>query len=364
MWGNILTDVMTHPLDRNINKAAEETDKATQALENYFKEVQSGNAEWDETVYNKLVEDINAANAALLEQQQIAQNNVTTYTTVQAALSSWRGALTLTDGEAQNLVGSLQQIEGLENLGEIQIDNGQLKLTDDQIALILEKLGSLQEPSIMQVQLRYDEITSDINELQAFIKDPKLTTITINEIEYDKAEAQARLDELIPEQKEIQLTFGITETSTEEEKSVLEAYQELAKNGVQFTVTVDGAQAKDELALIDETNPDDKTVKLDVDGSTAELAIASIAQQLANIPDEEVIVNIVERRTILESISSAYGGGASALGNAFASGNVGLKSAQSGSVVGELGPEMVVDPIKGIYIERRKHSRYETRLSR
>ena len=38
-----------------------------------------------------------------------------------------------------------------------------------------------------------------------------------------------------------------------------------------------------------------------------------------------------------------------ALGNAYASGNIGLSQSEHNSVVGELGPEMVVDPVKGIY---------------
>ena len=74
----------------------------------------------------------------------------------------------------------MKQITGLEDLGEIKIENGQLKLTDEQMTMILRKLGLMTEPSVMQVQLRYDEISSEIDALQKYIDEGCTGTITID----------------------------------------------------------------------------------------------------------------------------------------------------------------------------------------
>ena len=350
LWGNILTDVMTNPLERDVNAQVDALDTATQAVEDYWQAVVDGDEQFNSEKYAELQQKIADANAELDKVNQIADSNAQSYSLCQAALSSYRGELSLSKAEADALARSLGFVD--EN-GQPTIavnDDGTLQLADDQIGLIAAKLKDLEEPAVMRVQLRYDEISEEINQLKQYIQDGCTGTITIDGVEITNQEqAQAKIDELTPEQKEIQLTYGITETSTEEEKSVLESYQELAKNGLQFTITVDATQANDELTSIDENNPDDKSFKITADGSTAEQVIKSIADQLANITDKDIEINVTEKRSIFETVISAITGGSGALGNAFASGTIGLKQSQNNAVVGELGQEMVVDPIRGTY---------------
>lgn len=360
LWGNILTDVMTHPLDREINKSVDEVDEATKKLEDYLKLVQETNSDDDETndvkfdseYYNQLVSDIGAANKKLEENQQAALDNAQAYNTVQAALSSFRGDLALTDGEASNLASSLKEIEGLEDLGEVVIEDGQLKLTDEQLTLILGKLGKITEPSIVQVQLRYDEISSEIDQINEYIENNSTGSITIDGIVFTNgADADGNaiedyLAKLTAEQKSIQLTYNITETSTEEQKSVLESYQEMAKNGVQFTVTANVTQAKDSLSAVSEEQSkinEKQEITVTAYASTAEQALKDVVDQLNKINSKTITI------TVNKVESSSESGPNGALGNAFAYGTIGLSQAQHDTVVGELGPEMVVDPIKGIY---------------
>lgn len=378
LWGNILTDVMTHPLDREINKSVDEVDDATKKLEDYLKLVKETNSDDDETndvefdseYYSQLVSDIGAANKKLEDNRQAAMDNAQAYNTVQAAISSFRGDLALTDGEATNLVSSLKEIEGLENLGEVVIEDGQLKLTDEQLTLILGKLGKIKEPSVVQIQLRYDEITNEIDQINEYIKEGSTGSITIDGIVFtngadeDGNAIEDYLAKLTAEQKEIQLTYNITETSTEEQKSVLESYQEMAKNGVEFTVTaiVDDAKAGlDSVSDAQSKIKEKQTITFSTNASTIEQAIKNFADEYDRITSKVITltVNVEKNETVtsadptpslypsrgLKSKQKIF----EAFGNARANGNKGLRTAEHDAVVGELGPELVCDPIKGIY---------------
>lgn len=361
-WGNILTDVTTKPLDREINKSVDEVDNATKAMEDFWKAaVASGG--FDENAYQKLCAQLDAANKKLQENEQKAQENARQYNVLQAAIASYGGALKLSDSDAQGLINSLKQIAGLENLGEVKIENGQLKLTEDQINLILQKLGLLEEPSVMQIQLRYDDIVAQIDELQKYIdgeiNNPNDSEIlkSLQIINID--EAKAKLAELQPEKNSIEYTYNITETSTEDQKSVLESYQELAKNGMEFTVTADVTDAEKKIQEIDENNPKDKEVTFTADASIASSVIKGIANQLAALPDNvSITIQTKEKKTIFETVTQLFAPAQSSSssktnkksGNTiYAKGSDGLKQNEHNAIVGELGPETVVDVDKGIY---------------
>lgn len=354
-WGNVLTDIMTHPLDRAINSSVDGVDDATQALEDFWKEaIATGKFNNDE--YQKLCQQLDEANAKLQAAQTNAQNHAKEYNTLQAALSSFRGELKLSAGEASGLISQLQTIAGLDNLGEIKIEDGQLKLTDDQLALILQKLGKLgKEPSVIQVQLRYDDISKQIEEINKYIKDGCTGEITIDGVKItNEAEANALLNKLNPEKAEIEYTYKITETSSDQEKSVLESYKELAKNGLEFTVTADVTDAEKKLMDIDNDNPDDKSFTITADGSMAQQVIKNIADQLSALTDKKITITVEQKKSLWDAVTGWFSGGnkeggTSALGNAMAIGNAGLESNENDVIVGELGPELVCDPIKGKY---------------
>ena len=205
----------------------------------------------------------------------------------------------------------------------------------------------------MRIQTQYDEVSADIDAINNILNEDGTFTgeVTINGIKFvdglsedGKTQLDAVLAELTAMQKEIEFTYGITETSTEEQKSVLESYQELAANGLEFTVTAnvtDANQAIDDTQTNLSETPETKEIKFTTPGASfAQQAIRSIADELDNLPDSV---------TVTVTAITTEGGGTSALGNAFAVGNVGLKSAEHNTIVGELGRELVCDPIKGIY---------------
>ena len=180
----------------------------------------------------------------------------------------------------------------------------------------------LQEPTIMRVQLLYDDISAQIKTLQQFL-DSGDTHITIKGVVYDKEAAQIELNKLLPQQENIEVKYGIKETSTEEQKSVLESYQELAKNGLKFDVVADVTSAK--------------------------TGINEIVNALAQLKSKTITVTTNVKTNEPNSTKTPGGHTVKALGNAYASGNIGLSHSEKDAIVGELGPEMVVDPIKGTY---------------
>ena len=362
-WSNILEEMMATPLDREIIRATDGVDVATKALEEFWK-----TGEFNQEEYNKLLTALDEANKKLESAQQNAQNNAQEYNIVQAAISSFRGELKLADGDAQGLVSSLKEVSGLENLGEIVIENGQLKLTKDQIDLILQKLGLIEEPTIMHIQTNYDTIVQQIADINTFITELEqngvATPITVNGVTItNKEEAKKQLQSLIPQKENIEITYGITETSDEEQKTILESYQELAKNGLEFTVTANITDAKQTIDEINASNPDNKEVVFTANASTASDVIKGIADQLSALPDGvSITIETKEKKTIFETIVEAFtpkstsstgsGGGSTSKTrqNAiFATGSDGLKTNERNAVVGELGRELVCDVDRGVY---------------
>lgn len=364
-WSNILEEIMATPLDREIIRATDEVDVATQALEDFW-----NTGEFNQEEYDKLLAALDAANKKLEVAQQNAQNNARDYNILQAAISSYRGALTLTDENAQGLISSLKQIAGLENLGEITIEDGQLKFTQDQINLILQSLGLIEKPTIMYIQTNYDTIVQQIQDINKFKTELEnngvAAPITVNGVTItNKEEAEKQLQELIPQKENIEVTYGITETSSEEQKSVLESYQELAKNGLEFTVTADVTDANKKIDEVNNNNPDDKKVVFTADATTASDVIKGIADQLSALPDGvSITIETKEKKTIFETVVQAITGGSKTSttsggragnintrrGNSiFASGSTGLKHDEHNSVVGELGRELICDVDRGVY---------------
>ena len=357
-WSNILEEIMATPLDREIIRATDEIDAATKALETFW-----SSGEFNQEEYDKLLAALDTANKKLETAQQNAQNNAREYNVVQAAISSFRGELSLTDDNAQGLADSLKEISGLENLGAIKIEDGQLKLTESQIDLILQKLGLIEKPTIMHVQTNYDTILQQIEEINSFIKDLETNgvaaPITVDNVTItNKEEAEKKLQELIPQKNNIEVTYGITESSSEEQKSVLESYQELAKNGLEFSVTVDVTDANQKIDELNNNNPDNKEVVFAADATTASDVIKGIADQLSALPDDvSITIQTKEKKTIFETVVEAFTGGqnkgksntSSRQNSMFATGSNGLKTDEHNAIVGELGRELVCDVDRGVY---------------
>lgn len=358
-WGNILTDVTTKPLERKVNSAVDEIDKASDAMESFWKEA-NATGKFDDEEYQKLKQQIDDANAKFEESEKKANDNAKNWNLCQSAISSYRGELVLTVEEVNELAKALGFVDENGNPTISVNSDGSLQLTDEQMATLLSKISKLEEPAIMRVQLRYDEIVAEIDTLQKYIDQGCVGTITIDGITIaNEADAQKKIDELTPEKKEIEYTYKITETSTEQDKSVLESYQELAKNGVEFTVTAKVDSAKEGLDTVSEAQgniKENQEIKITSFADTAEQAIKDVADQLDRIQSKRITLTVDVQKNEVANTSSysavkAPGtrGYTMAIGNAMATGNVGLNNNEDNVIVGEIAPELVVDPLNHRY---------------
>lgn len=369
---DILLELTTPKLEMDVLKATSGVEEVTDKMAKFWQEA-TASGTFDTEAYKKLQAELDTANKKLAESEAIANKNAQQYTLCQAVFSNLEGKLKLTADEANRLAISLGLVDANGNPNISINDDGTLQLTDAQIKLVIEKLAKLEEPTVMRMQLRYDEIAAQIDTLQQYIdgklNDPEKNQILISLGITNTEDAKKKIDELKPEQSQIGITYGITETSSEQEKSVLESYKELAKNGLEFAVTADVTDVDNKIDHINDSNPDNKEVLFIADAGTASGVIKGIADQLSALPDDvSITIETKEKKTIFETVVEAFTGKSKttanssnfvkpstgrgltmALGNAHATGNVGLNKSEYNAVVGELGQELVVDPTNGVY---------------
>lgn len=359
-WGNILTDLTTTPIDRAINDATTALEEALTAQEEFIRS--SGDLNSDQ--YIELEEAVSAARGALDKASQAAIDNAQTYIQVEAVLKGMTGEVKYTQEQADALARSLGLIN--EN-GHIQIDaeTGALILTKEQLDVLNERLIGLTKPTILDVQLAYDEIDRQLQELNAYLSDPSnyggtiLTELNIT----NEGEAKAKVDELTADRDAIQLVYNITTTSTEE-AGTFEKLTTWEANGVQITISGDASAFE---AIVNETNAvemDGKTVPIDADPTEANASmdtvdnreledkepgiymqgvgyalddIDSIHDALQALTDRDIYVNVHYR----EDGAVMVNGTAHVDGTAYSNGNWGAPRTEV-ALTGELGPEMVV----------------------
>lgn len=342
-WGNVLTDVMTNPIEREVNRSIDGVEEATDKLDDFWENA-AKTGKFDATEYQTLCQNLDKAKTAYEQADQAAKNNAQQYNLVQTALAAYRGEIALTGAEADQLAKALGLVDANGNPNITIKEDGSLELTDSQVEELLKKLGILKEPSLIYIQSNYDTITAQIDALRQYIDgeitDPSKNEVLVSLGVEDKATAQQKLDELVPQQKNIEVTYGITETSSEEQKSVLEGYKELAENGLEFDVLADVTEAQEALDEVNNNNPEDKTVMFLADSTQASSAISGIAQQLSALPDDvSITITTTEKRKWFDIFTKSEDGDSDALGTA----------TNGKTLLSEVGTEMVVDPQKGIY---------------
>ena len=354
-WGNILTELTTKPLDRQINKATDSLDEALAAQEAFIRS--GGDLNSDE--YKQICANVEQATTNLNTATTAAKNNAQQWTQLETVYAAATGKISLTQEAADSLARSLGIIDENGNPTLTVDDNGTLQLTQEQVDLLNGKVKKLEEPSIMQVQLQYDEIVSQIDELKAY-RDKELTEDDRNEIkmkfglqEGSDAEIDAKIAELTKERETITLKYNITQTISEQETGAIEKLQDWETNGMTFSVNAQTEEAKDK---IDELNTEkDKlsepeTTTYIVDG-TGESTVQSINDYWTRIVgDKSTTYTVYENKIVTESTtdtanapsSSSVGSGRPRVdGTAHAQGYWGATKTET-ALTGELGPEILV----------------------
>lgn len=373
-WGDIITRLTTTELDRNISDATDALERAITAQEEFIK---SGQPLYDEngeitSGYKAVVDAVNKARDGLDNATQAAINNAQTYTQVEAILKGMSGEMKYTQAQADALARSLGLID--EN-GHITIntETGSLELTKEQVDLLNQKLTGLEEPTMLDIQLAYDDIYGQVEELKSYLADPDNYDGTIladlELTDASEAEVQAELDRLTSILGVLELHYNLS-PSAEQNDANMEKLANWETNGINIIITgdsssldaavaeanaievedktadiiVDPTEANANIDSVDNNNIEDKKPVIAMQGvSTALTNIYSIDSALDALPNyKSVTVDVIYRQT-----GSPPSGGVGVDGNfhvsgdAFAGGTVGAPRNET-ALMGELGPEILV----------------------
>ena len=389
-WGDLIARLTTTGLDREINDATDALEKAITAQEEFIK---SGQPLYDENGemtagYKAVVDAVNNARGSLDDATQAAINNAQTYTQVEAILKGMSGEMKYTQEQADALARSLGLIN--EN-GHITInaETGALVLTNEQVDILNQKLTGLKEPTVLDIQLASDQIDQQIQELQKKLKGEAYDEKVLVGIEAEgEAEIQAKIDELTATQEVIKLVYDIT-PSNEQNDGNLEKLTEWETNGVTISVRADTTELDADVAEINAVEMDEKPVEMTTNADEANAEIDSVDNN--NIADKKPWISIQGVEYALDDIRSIgteldnlegtryvtiavdYDNSGSGVynadgnfhisGGAFAGGTVGAPKTET-SLVGELGPELIVDPSTGRWHTVGDHGAEFTQVKR
>ena len=349
-WGDLLTELTSTPLDREINNA---TDALSQAVTKQEEFIRSG-GDLNSEEYQQLVANVNNASSALEQATQKAQQNAQTTVQCETMYDAMTGKIKLTQGAADALAQSLGLID--EQNPTITIEDGKVVLTQAQLDKLNQTKASLSETSTMDIQGNFDQITKDLAALEQYKKDLENdpnATIKINGVEIKGAEeAQAKIDALTAEREEISIKYNITKTS-DDSQTVLERLDEISVNGYTIPVKADATEAHKTVDEVDADNPKDKTTTIEADDQATPV-VDDYINKLDEIPDTVTTTIVTNKKTNYSwSFRKSDEEPEHALGTAHAIGNINsdgsLQKEEQNAIVGEIGPELVVDAKKGVY---------------
>lgn len=207
-------------------------------------------------------------------------------------------------------------------------------LPDDQKKVLLDAGINLDGLSIEEIQQKIDEMSDDQKEV--------LLNVGIKVDALSEDELETACNNLIaavePTLQSISLTYGITQTSAEQQDGTIEKLKNWEVNGIHFTayVEVDG----DSKSQIEEINTkkdqfsEPETTTYTVNG-TGEQAVYGIKNAWAAIPTTRTTTYTVKQQ------GNIPGAGTVLNGTAHASGSWGADKSET-DLVGELGPELRV----------------------
>lgn len=266
-WSDILRDVTSTPLEREFYKAVDAEKEAAEGLEAFWRAGKNPYDNADE--YQQLVNGINesgkAADDAMAKIKQVAKEYVALDTTL-STFNPNTGALKGTAQDAEILSGVLTDLTGQDVTLTIS-DDGSIKLTQDQIALLSEHYHALGEnPPTLGIQANYEEIQASIAALETWINaEDRSAEIEINgKVITDITEAQAELESLKEEAAKIESEYDIV---AGDEKTSIEDLVDYSVDGLTIPIKIDSKEVQDFLEKIKKIENGDYDV--DLSGSSS-----------------------------------------------------------------------------------------------
>lgn len=395
-WSNSLSEILSNAPDRAINNTTEALENAVNEQKQFI--LDGGNVESDK--YTELAKKTDQAADALKKAKQAAADNAGQWNQSEMLLNGFMGQMQLTSQTATQLARNLGLIGETET---IQIEDGKVVLTNEQVQQLNANKQKLSEPSTVDIQMNYNEINSQITELESKIKEAKDSgkkEIDFGNAKISTDEAESKLATLKAEAQNIEVTYDVTKAGDDPEALVtkLGSYE---LNGITIPIKGDASElesaianiptgdktintyfnviggdsadeAKNKVEGLDKAKVNNKSFKVS-DGGTAASCLSKIySLDRAKISDKSFTITrneVTKKKTINEDSDAAGTIWANLEGPHAVHGTVskdstpahvtgtarlkgqlnGLEEDEQNAIVGELGPELVVDPYRGKY---------------
>lgn len=234
----------------------------------------------------------------------------------------------------------------------------------------IAKREEFEEPTELEIEIATDEINKEIEEVKDSL-DEKLSdgehtvTVTIDgkTIEKDISSTEELLDACfhVDDSGYWVINAGVNKEELASSYPEILSYVNLLNSQTQLTAGVDSSEAEANLQTISDTLTNIQNilstvfhVNVETDGAiTKANDFKSVWDQIAS---KSIVLTVITSaidgiKNLLgeDSGASDVNGTAHAYGTAHKSGNWGLSKSEHDALVGELGPEMVVDPHSGRY---------------
>lgn len=222
-WSDILSDLTTNKLDKEINNQTKALEKASLAKAEYLKAggEYDKNGQWvayNTDRWNELCKAEEDASKALDDATAKAAKNASQYSQLEAIYKATTGELKITQEQADALAKSLGLVDANGNAIKLNVDdNGTIQLTTEQAELLNKKRKELTEPTIVTVQANFDNLSKQLDTAKKYLSGENLseeekTVLFDAGINVDKItpeQLQAKIDALPEDQKQVLLDAGI-----------------------------------------------------------------------------------------------------------------------------------------------------------
>ena len=216
-----------------------------------------------------------------------------------------------------------------------------LKPSTEEDTTIIEKFEDLEENGVnTTVNADTTQATQDVNTFKQNASEPIETTLTVNTVTgTTTVESTGNSD----------ATINFKETGYQDVVNKLASLTAQTKVPIDQAVDVDDnntiQEVSNDLTSLDDQTVENKTFDISMSGYyTVTSELDKIADKLTEIDGKTATATV--------TINTVKSGKASAMGNvdnAYAGGTNSISKADKNALVGELGPETVVDPIAGKY---------------
>lgn len=273
--------------------------------------------------------------------------------------------VTLDIQEAEAQLDDLRQEAAQDFHAYVEVDSD-IERTEDTIAQLKENLKGMEEddPEITFTTNRIAEAEAELRRLKtekAQLTQPTEVALTLASeyIDGELSRLKGELQQLTGQTYEAEITtYVATDPNSQAQvDEIVSKIQSLEGDQAQIGVYInaDKTQAETNLQAVQDFEIEGKTFSVNFNYGMVTAQLKNVASEIRRIPSSKTITITVKREgtgSVLDGTddgTSGFSGLGFYRGTAYARGTLGIKHPERNALVGELGPEMYVDPRTGVY---------------